>query len=105
MTNHGVLVTLGDSPNRFDEFDQYLVELLGAILATTLDRINQKQQIESQRVIWTSSIRLFGMTSGTIYRYCSAGWIYSQSGLRRSVGTRRRSLRCAEFAFEVPVGT
>ena len=49
MTNHGVLVTLGDSPNRFDEFDQYLVELLGAILATTLDRINQKQQIESQR--------------------------------------------------------
>ncbi|MFB6222147.1 MAG: PAS domain-containing protein [Haloarcula sp.] len=49
LENHGVFITSSNSPDAFDEFDQYLVGLLAAILASTLERLHQEQQIESQR--------------------------------------------------------
>ncbi|ELZ88985.1 putative light and redox sensing histidine kinase [Haloferax elongans ATCC BAA-1513] len=49
LATHGVFITAVDSPDGFDEFDQYLVELLAALLTTTVERIQQAQQLESQR--------------------------------------------------------
>jgi signal transduction histidine kinase len=48
LANHGVFITSAMSANTFDKFDRYLVELLATILTTTLDRVQQEQQIESQ---------------------------------------------------------
>jgi len=49
LANHGVFITSATSAEAFNEFDQYLAELLAAVLAATLERLQQEQLIESQR--------------------------------------------------------
>ena len=47
LGNHGVFITSSQTPNAFDESDQYFGKLLGRMLQTALDRTMREQSLRS----------------------------------------------------------